>query len=728
MPNCIVRGCRHKSGQKVLYPDVVLHSFPNNIHMIKNWLLQTGQVFGDIDAFAEKVLKGNKTSSFRMCSSHFARDCYMAKGSKITLKPNAVPTIFDTLPPAAAVPSLMSLPTAKRRRVEDEVPSTSVTIVRIISKLVTVQTQTDDRILKNDYWVKRHNWPVTVSVGTQTDTPAETDDIENETSSQEVTVWHADKDNLYPVYDAPMKSSMKTSAKQTTIKLAKQEQAGDTLESIENLEDPLDASFGLCPGRPFQESGALNKVAEQGHLVRQKKFIVFEDSLNSLLALVRCQHSQLPPCQAPVSHIEKKVDGGLLTVHLTCLNGHKSLVWNTQPVFGNVSAGNVLMASRILLSGSSFDKALQMFKGFGIPTISPKTYHKYQKVYLFPAVDYQWKLEESKIKKELAGKPVALAAGRQVIDLGHSNKYCVYSMMDVMSKKIVSFKMKPFGPETTLEETEKLTFQNCVDQLISDKLDIKIIATDQHTGIRKLMEIKYPHIEHQLDVWQLCKSLAQKLEEASKKKKCSTIASWLCAITKHLWWSAQTCKQNVDLFIEKWKSVLFHVANVHSFQSFKFYKKCQHKSISDTEKQNTNWIPLNHPAHAALAEIINDPFLLDDIAKAEKFCHTRDLEAFYCKIEKFQSEHFSLVTDELYVRTALAALSYNRNGTREPQSMWPLKAPLNVGENFLKFFSPTERRDLVLDAIYEDSVESDFSDIMSQIMKMLLSELEHKGK
>ncbi|XP_012816084.1 mitochondrial potassium channel isoform X1 [Xenopus tropicalis] len=721
MPSCIVKGCRHKSGQKILYPDVVLHSFPNNIHMIKNWMLQTGQDFGDIDAFAEKILKGNKTASFRMCSRHFTRDSYMAKGSKITLKPNAVPTIFDTLPPAASVPSLISLPTAKRMRVEDEAPSTSATIVRIVSKLVTVQTQTDDRILKNDPWVNRYNCPVTVSVATQTDAPAETDDMKTETSSrsQEVKIWHADKDYLYPVYDAPIKTSMKTSVKQTTKEPTKQEEAGDAL-------DPRGASFGLCPGRPFQESGSLNTNTEQGHLVKQKKYLVFEDSLNSLLTLVRCQHSQSPPCEAPVSHIEKKVDGSLLTVHLTCLKGHKSLVWNAQPVFGNVSIGNVLMASAIFQSGSALDKALQTLNVFGIPAISSKTYHEYQKAYVFPAVDSQWRLEEGRIKKTFAGKSVALAAGRQVINLGHSSKYCMYSMMDVISEKIVSFKIKHFGPEDTLWETEKQTFQDCLDQLINEKLDIRIIATNQHVGIRKLMEIKYPHIEHQLDIWQLCKCLGRKLEEASKKKNCSIIADWIPAITNHLWWSSQTCNQNVDVFMERWKSALFHIANVHSFPSLKFYKKCQHARISETEQQETNWIPFNHPAHEALVEIISDPILLDDIAKAEKFCHTRYLEAFYSKIEKYQSGHLSSVTDDLHVRTALAALSYNRDLDRGQPSVGPLKSPLDA-ENPHKIVFPEERRDLVLDTIQEDAAESHFLDMSSQIVKILLGELEHKG-
>ncbi|NP_001121249.1 uncharacterized protein LOC100158331 [Xenopus laevis] len=429
MPNCIVKDCRHKSGQKIQYPDVVLHPFPNNINMIKNWLLQTGQDFGDIDVLADKILKGKKAANFRMCSCHFTRDSYMARGSKTTLKPNAIPTIFPVILPTT-VPSSI-LPTAKRQRVEDEAPSTSATVVRIVSKLVTVHTQTDDRVFQRDASVNTYNWPIHVNVATQTDPPVETEvlETENRSGSQEEKGCGAEKDHLYQTTST--KKVIKKSSKTNKDKPTVQEQACNTLESFKYLEDPLDPSFDDSPGTSFHEP---NTNAVQRNFVKQKKFIVFEDSLDRLLTLVRCQHSQLPPCQAPVSHIKKKVDGSMLTVHLTCLNGHKSS-WNTQPAFGNVSIGNVLMASAILLSSVSFEKVLEMFNIFGIPAISPKTYHEYQGAYIFPAVDYQWRLVESKIKKELAEDPVVVATGRQVVDLGHSNKYCISSMMDVMSKK-----------------------------------------------------------------------------------------------------------------------------------------------------------------------------------------------------------------------------------------------------------------------------------------------------
>lgn len=62
--------------------------------MIKAWLMQTGQDFGDIDAFTDKVFEGKKTDAFRICSQHFTPDSYTNEGMRKSLKRDALPTIF----------------------------------------------------------------------------------------------------------------------------------------------------------------------------------------------------------------------------------------------------------------------------------------------------------------------------------------------------------------------------------------------------------------------------------------------------------------------------------------------------------------------------------------------------------------------------------------------------------------------------------------------------------
>ncbi|KAG9489058.1 hypothetical protein GDO78_005197 [Eleutherodactylus coqui] len=93
MPSCIVKGCSFSWKKKD--PTITIHAFPRSKEMIKAWLTQTGQDFGDIDAFTDKVFEGKKTDAFRICSQHFTPDSYTNEGMRRSLKKDALPTIFN---------------------------------------------------------------------------------------------------------------------------------------------------------------------------------------------------------------------------------------------------------------------------------------------------------------------------------------------------------------------------------------------------------------------------------------------------------------------------------------------------------------------------------------------------------------------------------------------------------------------------------------------------------
>ncbi|XP_069835344.1 oocyte zinc finger protein XlCOF29-like [Dendropsophus ebraccatus] len=93
MPSCIVKGCSFSWKKKD--PAITIHAFPRSKEMIKAWLMQTGQDFGDIEAFTDKVFEGKKTDAFRICSQHFTPDSYTNEGMRKSLKKDALPTIFN---------------------------------------------------------------------------------------------------------------------------------------------------------------------------------------------------------------------------------------------------------------------------------------------------------------------------------------------------------------------------------------------------------------------------------------------------------------------------------------------------------------------------------------------------------------------------------------------------------------------------------------------------------
>ncbi|XP_053578066.1 uncharacterized protein LOC128667161 [Bombina bombina] len=94
MPRCIVKGCPHATTNNSVSIGVTLHTFPYNYEKIKKWLQQIGQDFGNLDAFAECIMDIEKYNSFRLCSAHFTQDSYIAHGTKIYLRTDAIPTLF----------------------------------------------------------------------------------------------------------------------------------------------------------------------------------------------------------------------------------------------------------------------------------------------------------------------------------------------------------------------------------------------------------------------------------------------------------------------------------------------------------------------------------------------------------------------------------------------------------------------------------------------------------
>ncbi|XP_071995566.1 uncharacterized protein [Engystomops pustulosus] len=101
MPSCVVKGCSRASRRGD--SGVILHVFPKDKVMITKWLLATGQHFEDLMDFVNRIHKGKKTDTYRMCSLHFSPESYRYQTRK--LMPNAVPSIFIKKTPGKKNPA-----------------------------------------------------------------------------------------------------------------------------------------------------------------------------------------------------------------------------------------------------------------------------------------------------------------------------------------------------------------------------------------------------------------------------------------------------------------------------------------------------------------------------------------------------------------------------------------------------------------------------------------------
>ncbi|KAG9461801.1 hypothetical protein GDO78_015713, partial [Eleutherodactylus coqui] len=128
MPKCIVDYCHNYAGMRKNYANVILHGFPTTLDRITSWLISLargGQVFENLEEMATKIQEGKKHDSYRICSEHFTKQCYMVSGEKKVLNKDAVPTVFT--PPMVEAhwsprhepPSRQTKDFLKRRSAED---------------------------------------------------------------------------------------------------------------------------------------------------------------------------------------------------------------------------------------------------------------------------------------------------------------------------------------------------------------------------------------------------------------------------------------------------------------------------------------------------------------------------------------------------------------------------------------------------------------------------------
>ncbi|KAM4617735.1 uncharacterized protein O3C94_021655 [Discoglossus pictus] len=118
MSRCIVKGCKSTTRRTISSSNVSLHTFPKSPSRIKLWLTQTGQDFGDIDSFVQRIMDTNKNRTHRMCSMHFSPDSYYSRGVSKLLKPDAIPSIFPQKETMAKLKELATTSDTKSPAIE----------------------------------------------------------------------------------------------------------------------------------------------------------------------------------------------------------------------------------------------------------------------------------------------------------------------------------------------------------------------------------------------------------------------------------------------------------------------------------------------------------------------------------------------------------------------------------------------------------------------------------
>ncbi|XP_077155372.1 uncharacterized protein LOC143817781 [Ranitomeya variabilis] len=375
----------------------------------------------------------------------------------------------------------------------------------------------------------------------------------------------------------------------------------------------------------------------------EKQNLVFDCCLRLLISKVPCQ--QTPRRQGKLTKLKQKLVGSMITIFVQCENGHHFKLWDSQPKHELRPLGNVLISSAIILSGQSFLRMKHFFTTLKITEYPHglggrlKHISKIKKIYIFPAIDHHWNLEQRNVLEDMKKASVCLTGDGQSDSPGFCVKYCIYSMMDTESKKICRLSVEQVVPPTRSVSLEKIAFERNINFFLEQGLDIQVIATDRYVAIRKLMREKYPNIQHQFDVWLLAKSVGKKILAASKKRG----------------------RRAADQQILGWKLKLQHVRNILEWSGSEPYIACEHLPLTAEKLDNTKWLEPTPTAMSLLKGIAESKNLQRDIRQINYFCHTGELELYHSVCLKYRPKCLHFFIDGMIACSQLAALDHNRS-------------------------------------------------------------------
>ena len=196
------------------------------------------------------------------------------------------------------------------------------------------------------------------------------------------------------------------------------------------------------------------------------KYLVFASCLKQLLKVS-------PSCGHIVIEANFKHTGSLLSVKLTCLEGHK-FIWNSQPIIKSTPVGNLLISSSILFTGNTFTAVQNFASCLGLKIFREKTFHNTQEQYLFPVISEKWEDERNLIVQELKQREnkVILSGVGRCDSLGYNAKYGTYTFMDNETQKIVDFTVVQVTDVSLSNAMEKHGFQIGLQQLTTMKMSV----------------------------------------------------------------------------------------------------------------------------------------------------------------------------------------------------------------------------------------------------------------
>lgn len=182
----------------------------------------------------------------------------------------------------------------------------------------------------------------------------------------------------------------------------------------------------------------------------EPKFLVFYSVLLNLFSMFcfKCRNNK--------PSVKTVKNGTMVTMIQNCPEcGDGAFKWDSQPLaFGKYPMGNMMLSFGILLAGASVSKILLTLKHIGISAISIRTFFRHQKKFILPSILKHWEAHQGKLLSKIRSMENVTWSGDGRFDsMGHSAKYCCYSMFCSPLDKLVHFELLQVCYVNTFQQT-----------------------------------------------------------------------------------------------------------------------------------------------------------------------------------------------------------------------------------------------------------------------------------
>ena len=267
-----------------------------------------------------------------------------------------------------------------------------------------------------------------------------------------------------------------------------------TIEGHDESEDIDQDEYGSISHGISSDRYSMVLGVSSDEAVKSDKCIVFTDAIMSLLTDLHGSICKRQGCGHALMYTKRYV-GTCLVVVWKCNSGHFGGRWSAQPTCCNVKAGNLALASSLLLSGNSFTKIGLMFKFYNLQYFSKSLFYQYQSLYIAPTVNDFWEQQKKELWDVRAGKDIILSGDGRNDSPGHSAQYSTYSLADMTDNAILQMNIvdvrEAAGKSNNMES---IGFERGLDKLLTSAMCIKEVVTDGHLEIGALMS-KFIYVE-----------------------------------------------------------------------------------------------------------------------------------------------------------------------------------------------------------------------------------------